>query len=631
MRQRPTLPVSAPRTSGGRETRRARVLTVLLLVALTLAPLGVSAVAGPPADDPGLVESTAQEPARDQGFTAIGSLALPGFNADVWGHKGFAYIGSWGNSTPGRCPAAGVRIIDLANPRTPTLVGAVAAIPGTTQEDVEVVSVKTPAFTGDLLVTGVQACIRTAEAPRGLDLWDVSNPRAPRHLAFWPSGPFGSGGASGVHEFHIFQRGERVYVAAAVSFSEQYEGQGDFRLVDVTDPRQPVQVSAWGATADAGIRPGPGQFSFAHSAWTNRAGTLAALSYWDAGAILLDISDPTKPRFLGRTPYPAGAEGNTHSAWIAEDDTLLLTTDEDFVPAGGWGFLRLWDIRNPAAPVEIGRFATPNTSASPPPGPGQYSVHNPFVRGQTVYLSWFSDGVRVVDLADPRAPVEIAAYVPPPVADPFEIYPELASVWGVYLEGDLVLISDVNAGLYVLEALTPAPRYFPETDQYLGGRFLDYWLEHGGLAINGYPISGERLETLEDGKQYRVQYFERTRLEYHPENPPPYDILLGQFGRRIRPADPPVPAEAGASADVAYFGQTGHTLRGRFRQYWEQHGGLAQFGFPISEVIRERLEDGKEYEVQYFERARFEYHPENAGTPFEVLLGQFGRRIFTGR
>ena len=57
---------------------------------------------------------------------------------------------------------------------------------------------------------------------------------------------------------------------------------------------------------------------------------------------------------------------------------------------------------------------------------------------------------------------------------------------------------------------------------------------------------------------------------------------------------------------------------------------MAQFGYPISDPFVERLEDGKEYEVQYFERARFGYHPENA-PPDDMLLGQFGRRILAGR
>ena len=81
--------------------------------------------------------------------------------------------------------------------------------------------------------------------------------------------------------------------------------------------------------------------------------------------------------------------------------------------------------------------------------------------------------------------------------------------------------------------LSTAPRCFPETGHCVRGRFLTYWTIWGGLAVNGYPISEEFVQTLEDGREYTVQYFERARFEHHPENTPPYDILLGQFGRRI--------------------------------------------------------------------------------------------------
>jgi hypothetical protein len=65
---------------------------------------------------------------------------------------------------------------------------------------------------------------------------------------------------------------------------------------------------------------------------------------------------------------------------------------------------------------------------------------------------------------------------------------------------------------------------------------------------------------------------------------------------------------------------------GTFRLYWEQHGGLAQQGYPITNEFQEVSKlDGQTYTVQYFERAIFEYHPENAGTPFEVLLTQLGK------
>ena len=169
-------------------------------------------------------------------------------------------------------------------------------------------------------------------------------------------------------------------------------------------------------------------------------------------------------------------------------------------------------------------------------------------------------------------------------------------------------------------------RLFAETGKMVNGIFLNYWQANGGLPIYGYPLTDAIQEQLEDGRTYTVQYFERARFEYHPENPAPYNVLLGQFGRTIHPADPPAAPKAGAT----YFGETGHNLGGGFRSYWQTHGGLAQFGYPISEEYMETLEDGKGYIVQYFERARFEFHPENPA-PYDILLGQFGRAILAQR
>ena len=95
---------------------------------------------------------------------------------------------------------------------------------------------------------------------------------------------------------------------------------------------------------------------------------------------------------------------------------------------------------------------------------------------------------------------------------------------------------------------------------------------------------------------------------------------------------PTVPVADPQGAGVAYFPTAQHTLRGLFRTYWERHGGLAQFGYPITEEYPEKSgSDGQTYTVQYFERNRFEAHPENAGTPYAVLLGLLGRTVTAGR
>jgi hypothetical protein len=98
----------------------------------------------------------------------------------------------------------------------------------------------------------------------------------------------------------------------------------------------------------------------------------------------------------------------------------------------------------------------------------------------------------------------------------------------------------------------------------------------------------------------------------------------------IAPAFQPVGAVPD-SDQHRFFKETGHTLNLGFKAYWDAHGALGMFGYPISEEFQERGADGQTRTVQYFERARFEYHPEFKGTPYEVELGLLGREVTQGR
>jgi hypothetical protein len=169
---------------------------------------------------------------------------------------------------------------------------------------------------------------------------------------------------------------------------------------------------------------------------------------------------------------------------------------------------------------------------------------------------------------------------------------------------------------------------FPETGKTVSGIFLDYWNGHGALAQFGYPISDLLQEESElDGKTYIVQYFERAIFEYHPENQPPYDVLLSQLGTFLYNEAYPNGApnqQPNTSEGSALFPETGKRVGGKFFDYWNAHGGLLQFGYPISdEFVEQSGLDGKQYVVQYFERAVMEYHPENQA-PYDVLLSQLG-------
>ena len=180
--------------------------------------------------------------------------------------------------------------------------------------------------------------------------------------------------------------------------------------------------------------------------------------------------------------------------------------------------------------------------------------------------------------------------------------------------------------------------FSPETGQTISPLFLDVWQARGGLARFGHPRTPAFREVnAADGRVYLTQYFERARFEYHPEHADPaYRVLLGLLGNEqtvARRGEAPFLARsAPGDPGERYFAETGHAIRNSFKAAWERAGGLATFGYPISDEFLERNpEDGQLYVVQYFERNRFEYHPEHAGGPYEVLLGLLGNDVLRAR
>ena len=167
--------------------------------------------------------------------------------------------------------------------------------------------------------------------------------------------------------------------------------------------------------------------------------------------------------------------------------------------------------------------------------------------------------------------------------------------------------------------------YFPETRQAIAPEFAAYWLEKGGIERFGYPIS---RPIMLGG--YVSQFFQRAVFEHHPEYAgTPSEVLLRLLGNEYTAGRTFDEADAASvPPDKLYFPETGQTLGGSFRTFWEGTGGLAVYGYPISEEISEvSPTDGQTYTVQYFERNRFEYHPESAGTPYEVQLGLLGANM----
>ncbi len=184
--------------------------------------------------------------------------------------------------------------------------------------------------------------------------------------------------------------------------------------------------------------------------------------------------------------------------------------------------------------------------------------------------------------------------------------------------------SNLACSAFAPALLQEDSQLFPATGYRVGGPFLQYWRRNGGLAVFGYPITGEKGE---DGLV--VQYFERAIFELHPENSPPYNVLLRRLGATLtqgRQGEPPfLLAQPIASPGCTYYPGTGHNLCAGFRSYWNQFGGPSVYGYPVSEEFREvNRDDGKTYIVQYFERQRFEWHPGEWPQRLDVLLGRLG-------
>ena len=177
--------------------------------------------------------------------------------------------------------------------------------------------------------------------------------------------------------------------------------------------------------------------------------------------------------------------------------------------------------------------------------------------------------------------------------------------------------------------------------------FSDYWEDNGGLPVFGYPITAAAPEANRDtGQTYNTQWIERNRMEVHPENAgTPYEILLGLLGKdrlaqlgRDWQAEPRETKKDGC----LWFEQTGHNVCNNqgnlgFKTYWETHGlkipgldnyarSLQLFGLPLTEPRMETNSSGDTVLTQWFERARFEWHPNNPDE-YKVLLGLLGKEV----
>jgi polysaccharide biosynthesis protein PslG len=177
-------------------------------------------------------------------------------------------------------------------------------------------------------------------------------------------------------------------------------------------------------------------------------------------------------------------------------------------------------------------------------------------------------------------------------------------------------------------------RLFSETGHYAVNSFQKFWENTpNALFVLGFPISQPFIEEsfTNPGEFYRVQYYERAVLEEHPENAGTQYYVLGRLmGTELakgREGQAPF-QDVANPGDGTWDEFTKQTLRNSpapFRSFWQSNGGLAVFGRPLSEQFQEvNSQDGKIYWVQYFERQRMEWHPDEPNPQYRILLGLLG-------
>lgn len=361
------------------------ILLIVLVLAVTTALAGDPVVPVDPEtgaahhSDVGLASadsgnSGGAQTGKHRNLTEIGSLSFAdGANTDVWALGNYAYVGTFSSGTAGFCPETGVKIVDISDPINPEFVGNLASPSLTRANDVKVASVNTTYFHGDLLVHTNEPC--AAGGDGGVVLYDVSDPTNAQRLgAAYDINDFFNGPhfeAFGVHNTWIFEQGNKAYLGVVANINpDSY----DFRILDISNPAAAVEVGRWSSTISPDAPPaetrGTSRSLGLHDITVNGNGTVAYLSYWDAGYILLDVKDPSNPTFMGVGPWPAGAEGNAHAAWPAKGGNLLVTSDEDFSATG---------LGSVTTSVALGPFGTEHEAAEAgftPPLTGPFGPHD---------------------------------------------------------------------------------------------------------------------------------------------------------------------------------------------------------------------------------------------------------------
>jgi hypothetical protein len=278
----------------------------------------------------------------------------------------------------------------------------------------------------------------------GFKVWDVSNRKSPKLLSYVRTHGFG------VHRFDMDAR--YAYISTEM---EGYIG-NILVIYDLKDPSRPEEVSRWwmpGQHLAGGEKPTwKGYKNRLHH--TMRHGDELWAAVWNAGIRVVDVSDIRHPRTIGAYDYHPPFPEPTHTVLkvpfpVAGLDIAVACDEEhDHVPGNLHAGLWVFDVANRNEIKALSMYHVPE-SASPFSGRGRFGMHQfqEHLEDTRLYCTWFSGGLRVIDIKDPHAPVETGYFIPEPLGS--EKSPQTNDV-DVDSRG-LVAIIDRNRGFDILE------------------------------------------------------------------------------------------------------------------------------------------------------------------------------------
>jgi hypothetical protein len=358
---------------------------------------------------------------------------------------GFAFIGHMGESR------VGTSVVDVSDPSRPRVVTQLETPPGTHSHKVQVVE--------DVLLVNYERSPfePTATAWQGgLKVFDVSRPSQPREIAFLRMP------GKGVHRMTYWEPPFAYMSGSDEGFVDQF-----LVIVDLSEPARPCEVGrwwlpgqhtgggetpTWTPTQSHGGAPGGKRKALHHPLIR---GDRAYCGWWDAGLVILDIADKRRPRLVSQLEFGSDVSTATHTALPVPGRDVLVVTDEQLATdcKGMQTRVRMVDISDERQPAVISEFPVPEGDFCSRGGRfGPHNLHEmrpgSLVDANTIYVTWFNAGLRVVDIADAARPREVAYYVPeaPPGRSSIQFNDVLVAADG------LVYVTDrFTGGLYILE------------------------------------------------------------------------------------------------------------------------------------------------------------------------------------